>query len=205
MKKFELPKLEYEYNSLEPFIDEATMKLHHDKHHQTYTDKLNEALQKHPELKFKDAEEFLTNLNDIPEDIRTAVRNHCGGYVNHNFFWEILKKDVKITGKIKTAIEKKFGSFENFKKEFSTNALGVFGSGWVWLVLNEKKELEIIKTQNQDSPLTLGKTPLMVVDVWEHAYYLKYQNRRAEYVENFFNVINWKEAEKRFINALNKR
>jgi Fe-Mn family superoxide dismutase len=201
MKKFELPKLEYAYNSLEPYIDEQTMRIHHDKHHQTYTDKFNEALEKHPELFRKKPEEIIEDLNKIPEDIKIAVKNHGGGYVNHSFFWKILKKDTELRGKIKTAIDKKFGSFENFKKEFSDAATGVFGSGWAWLVLNEKKEMEIIKTSNQESPLTLGKIPLLVIDVWEHAYYLKYQNKRADYVSNFFNVINWKKVEETFINA----
>lgn len=198
--KVEIPKLQYEYNSLEPYIDEQTMKIHHDKHHQTYTDKLNVALEKH-KLKFKDVEELLKNLDKIPEDIRTAVKNHGGGYVNHSFFWTILKKNVKIDGKIKIAIEKKFGSFDNFKKEFANASVGLFGSGWVWLVVNQKKELEIIQTLNQDSPFTLGKIPILVIDLWEHAYYLKYQNRRAEYVDNFFNVINWEKVEKNFLDA----
>ncbi|HTY44228.1 MAG TPA: Fe-Mn family superoxide dismutase [Patescibacteria group bacterium] len=201
-RKFELPRLEYAYNSLEPFIDEATMKLHHDKHHQTYTDKFNEALEKYPELFRKKPEEIISELDKIPEDIRVAVKNHGGGYINHNFFWKILKKNTETKGKIKFAIDKKFGSVENFRKEFSAAALGVFGSGWAWLVLNENKELEIIKTPNQESPLTLGKIPLLTIDVWEHAYYLKYQNRRAEYVENFFNVINWQTVEKNFAEAM---
>ena len=201
-KKFELPRLEYAYYSLEPHIDEATMKLHHDKHHQAYTDKFNEALSKYPELFSKKPEDMLKDLGKISEDIRTAVRNNGGGYVNHSFFWKILKKDVEIKGKIKNALEKKFGSIDNFKKEFSDAATTVFGSGWAWLVLNADRELEIIKTQNQDSPLSLGMIPLLVIDVWEHAYYLKYQNRRAEYVAGFFNVINWKRVEENFKEAL---
>jgi superoxide dismutase, Fe-Mn family len=202
IRKFELPRLDYAYNSLEPYIDEATMKLHHDKHHQTYTDKFNEALEKAPELFKKKAEDIIKNLDKVPEEIRNAVRNHGGGYINHSFFWKILRKNTEVKGKIKFAIDKKFGGVDNFKKEFSTASLGVFGSGWAWLVLNENKELEIIKTQNQESPLTLGKIPLLTIDVWEHAYYLKYQNRRAEYVENFFNVINWQAVEKNFVEAL---
>ena len=201
--KFELPKLEYEYNSLEPYIDEETMKLHHTKHHQIYTDKFNEALSKHPEINKKNAEEIIKELDKIPEDIKIAVRNHGGGYVNHNFFWKILRKNTEINGKIKKSINENFSDFENFKKEFSNAALGVFGSGWAWLVINPvSKKLEIIKTSNQDSPLTLGKIPLLCIDVWEHAYYLKYQNRRAEYVEAFFNVINWKKVEENFIESL---
>lgn len=202
MNKIELPRLEYSYKSLEPFIDEQTMIIHHDKHHQTYTDKFNEALEKHPELFKKKPEDLIKELEKLPEDIRTAVKNHGGGYVNHSFFWKILKKNTEVKGKIKFAIDKKFGGVENFKKEFAAVALGVFGSGWAWLVLNEKKELEIIKTQNQDSPLTLGKIPLLVIDVWEHAYYIKYQNKRADYVSNFFNVINWKKVDENLVNAL---
>jgi superoxide dismutase, Fe-Mn family len=199
--KFELPKLEYGYNSLEPFIDVQTMSFHHDKHHQTYTDKLNAALEKHPELNFKNAEELLINLDKIPEDIRKAVKNNGGGYVNHSFFWKIMKKDVEIKGKIKEAIEENFGTFENFKEKFTDASLNLFGSGWVWLVVNNK-ELEIISTLNQDSPLSLGKIPILVIDLWEHAYYLKYQNRRADYVNAFFNVINWDKVEENFVNVL---
>ena len=198
--EFKLPELGYDYDSLEPFIDAKTMALHYEKHHATYTKKFNEALEKHPEISEKNAEWFLANLGKIPEDIRVAVKNHGGGYVNHSFFWKILKKDVQIEGKINIAIEKEFGSFQEFKEKFSNSALGLFGSGWTWLVLNKGK-LEIVNTRNQDSPLTLGKIPLLCIDVWEHAYYLKYQNRRNEYVESFFNVINWKQVEENFANA----
>jgi superoxide dismutase, Fe-Mn family len=201
--KFEVPKLKYEYDSLEPFIDEQTMRIHHDKHHQTYTDKLNAALEKHPELKIKNAEELLKNLNKIPEDIRIAVKNQGGGFVNHSFFWTILKKDTKLNGKIKKEIENKFGNFDKFKEEFTNASVGLFGSGWTWLVLNKGK-LEIVSTANQDSPISDGKIPLLVIDLWEHAYYLKYQNRRAEYVENFFNIINWDKVNEYFINAVTK-
>jgi superoxide dismutase, Fe-Mn family len=201
-KRFELPRLEYAYYTLEPFIDEATMKVHYEKHHQIYTDKFNQTLDKYPEMFRKKPEDMLKDLSRVSEDIRNAVRNYGGGYVNHSFFWRILKKDVELKGKIKNAIEKKFGSFENFKKEFSDAANGVFGSGWAWLVLNEEKELEIIKTQNQDSPLSLGKIPLPTIDVWEHAYYLKYQNKRADYVTGFFNVINWKRVEEFYKEAM---
>ncbi len=200
-KKFELPKLEYAYDSLEPFIDKQTMMIHHDKHHQAYTDKFNTALEKHPELKIKNAEDLLKNLSKIPEDIRTAVKNQGGGYVNHSFFWTILKKNAKIKGKIKEAIDKKFGSFDKFKEELTNASAGLFGSGWAWLVVNEEGELEIITTPNQDSPLSIGKIPVLVIDIWEHAYYLKYQNRRPEYIENFFNVINWDKANNNFLKA----
>ena len=188
--KFELPPLEYEYNSLETYIDEQTMIIHHDKHHKAYTDKLNIALEKHPEIKIKNAEDLLKNLRQIPEEIRTAVKNNGGGFVNHSFFFSILKKDIAIKGKILEEIKKNFTDFENFRTKFSEQALAVFGSGWLWLVLNNEK-LEIISTPNQDSPITEGKIPLLVIDLWEHAYYLKYQNRRAEYISNFFNIINW--------------
>ena len=188
--KFETIPLGYEYHSLEPYIDEQTMIIHHDKHYQTYADKLNTALEKHPEINIENAEELLKDLNQIPEDIRTAVKNNGGGFVNHSFFFSILKKDITINGKILEEIKKNFTDFENFRTKFSEQALAVFGSGWLWLVLNNKK-LEIISTPNQDSPISEGKIPLLVIDLWEHAYYLKYQNRRAEYIANFFNVINW--------------
>ena len=188
--KYELPKLAYNYNALEPFIDEQTMIVHHTKHHQAYTDKLNAALEGYDEFKKKKAEDLIKDINKIPEKIRTAVRNHGGGYVNHSFFWTILKKDVKISGKILEAINKRFGSYDNFKEEFTKASVGLFGSGWAWLVI-DKEKLEIITTANQDSPLSQGKKPLLCIDVWEHAYYLKYQNRRAEYIEAFFNIINW--------------
>ncbi len=199
--KFELPELEYDYDALEPFIDEATMKFHHDKHHQTYTDKLNASLEKHPEINVRSAEELLMNLNNVPEDIRTTVRNHGGGYVNHAFFWKILKTDTEIKGKIKKEIQKKFGSFDKFKEEFTNLAITLFGSGWVWLVVSNEK-LELVSTSNQDSPLTFGKIPILTIDLWEHAYYLKYQNRRQEYVNAFFNVINWERVEENYISAI---
>jgi len=201
---FELKPLPYAYNSLEPFIDEATMKLHHDKHHQTYTDKLNEALKDYPDLQKKKAEDLLKNLNSIPEKIRQAIINHGGGYVNHNFFWEILKKNIKPSGNIEKAIVKKFGSLDKFKEIFSQAAITVFGSGWAWLVLDENKELEIIQSKNQDSPLSFGKTPILTIDVWEHSYYLLYKNNRVEYVKNFFNVINWSKVNELYKKAIKK-
>ncbi len=196
-----LPDLEYEYNALEPFIDEQTMKIHHTKHHQTYVDKLNAALEKYPELQKKSTLELIKDLNKIPEDIRTAVKNHGGGHVNHSMFWKLLKKDVKFIGKISEAIKKEFGSYEKFKEQFSNAANGLFGSGWCWLVLNKNK-LEIIKTGLQDNPVSEGKIPILGIDVWEHAYYLRYQNKRADYVEAFYNVINWHEVEKNYKEAL---
>lgn len=193
--KHELPKLEYTYDALEPYIDAKTMEIHYTKHHQAYIDKLNAALEKHPELQGKKVEELLKDLNKIPDEIRTAVRNHGGGHYNHSLFWKLLKKDVKMPNKIAAAIDKEFGSFENFKKAFTDAALNRFGSGWAWLVMNKGK-LEVLSTANQDCPISEGKIPILGIDVWEHAYYLKYQNRRAEYVENFFHVINWEEVEK---------
>ena len=192
-----LPQLEYEYNALEPYIDEQTMRIHHSKHHQAYTDNFNKAIEG-TDLSNKEAEDIIKNLNKVPENIRNAVRNNGGGYVNHKLFWQILKKDVKIKGEIEKAILKKFGSFDKFKEEFSNAAITQFGSGWAWLVVN-KSQLEIVKTSNQDSPLTEGKIPILCIDVWEHSYYLHYQNRRAEYIQNFFNVINWDKVNKLYL------
>jgi len=203
VKKHELPKLPYAYNALEPYMDEATVKLHHDKHHQTYVDNLNLALDKHPELYVIELGKLLTDLNKVPEDIRVQVRNHGGGVWNHNMFWEILKKDVKVPKEMLDAINKDLGGMDKFKEEFKKAALGQFGSGWAWLVVNKGK-LEIIKLPNQDSPLSIGLTPILTIDVWEHSYYLKYQNRRAEYADNFFNIINWEEVTKRYLAAKKK-
>ena len=196
-----LPKLSYEYSALEPYIDEQTMKLHHGKHHQTYVDKLNAALEGHSDLQNKPVEELIKDLNKVPESIRTAVRNHGGGHLNHSFFWQLLKKDVGFDGDISKAINAKFGSFEKFKEEFTKAAVGVFGSGWAWLVLNNK-QLEIMTTPNQDSPLSVGKIPLLTLDVWEHAYYLKYQNRRPEFIAAFYNIINWQQVEENYKKAM---
>jgi Fe-Mn family superoxide dismutase len=199
--KHELPKLGYEYNALEPFIDEKTMTIHHTKHHQTYVDKLNAALEKYPELQSKKVEELLKDLNKVPEDIRTAVGNHGGGHYNHSMFWKLMKKDVKMPKEIADAINRDFGSFENFKKAFIDTSLTVFGSGWGWLVVNKGK-LEIVKTPNQDSPITEGKIPILGVDMWEHSMYILYQNRKNEYLEAFFHVINWDFVEKLYKDAL---
>ncbi|MFH1327126.1 MAG: superoxide dismutase [archaeon] len=188
---FKLPPLPYEYNSLEPYIDEQTMKIHHDKHHQTYTDKFNAALENHKYLQKLTPQKTLKHPKNLPEEIRQAVINNGGGYVNHSFFWEILKKNTKFKGEIAKEIKKIFGGFEKFKEEFTKAATTLFGSGWVWLALNENKELEILQTKNQDSVISQDKTPLITLDVWEHAYYLKYQNKRPEYIEAFFNIINW--------------
>lgn len=199
---YTLPELGYAYDALEPYIDARTMEIHYTKHHQGYTNKLNAAVEKHPELAEKSAEDLLKDLNSVPEDIRTAVRNNGGGYVNHSMFWKLLKKDVPFEGELAEAIIAKWGDFEKFKDEFSKAAATRFGSGWAWLVLNNG-ELEIMTTANQDSPLSEGKVPIITLDVWEHAYYLKYQNKRPEYISAFFSVINWEQADKNFSAAKN--
>lgn len=201
--KHELMKLPYAYNALEPYIDEATMKLHHDKHHQTYVDKLNAALEPYPGLQKLKVEDLLKDLNKIPEAGRNAIKNHGGGVLNHNMFWTIMRKDVPITKIMSEAINTAFDGFDSFKKQLSDSAMNRFGSGWAWLVVNNGK-LEILSTANQDTPLSEGKTPILLIDVWEHSYYLKFQNRRAEYVETFFKVINWQQVEKYYKEALKK-
>ena len=190
MSKHTLPSLGYSYDALEPFIDAKTMEIHYTKHHQAYIDKLNAALDGQADLQAKTAEQLLAGLNSVPENIRTAVRNHGGGHANHSLFWPTLKKGAAPGGKVAEAINSTFGSFDGFKEKFSAAATGQFGSGWAWLAASGGK-LEIMATPNQDSPLSQGKTPILGIDVWEHAYYLKYQNRRPEYIANFFNVINW--------------
>jgi Fe-Mn family superoxide dismutase len=185
-----LPELSYPYDALEPFIDARTMEIHHTKHHQAYITNLNAAIKGNAKLSQLTVGELVSDLNGVPEDIRNVVRNHGGGHVNHGFFWQILKKNVEPGGPVLTAINKQFGSFESFKEKFSSAAIKQFGSGWAWLVVADG-ELEILSTANQDSPLSLGKKPVLGVDVWEHAYYLLYQNRRPDYVDAFFSVINW--------------
>jgi len=202
---FELPPLEYSYDALEPYIDKETMEIHHDKHHKSYVDKLNAALEGHEELQGKTAEELLKQLDSVSEQIRTAVKNNAGGHLNHAFFWTILKKDVQIQGEILEAIKKDFESYETFLEQFKEAAVTQFGSGWAWLVLNpNSKKLEIVKTRDHETPITDGKIPLLVVDVWEHAYYLKYQNRRPEYVDAFIRVINWEKVNENYIKFLEK-
>ena len=192
---FEINALPYAYDALEPWIDEATMRVHHDKHHQAYCDKLNAAV-KGTEFEDIDAEEIISDLEELPENIRTAVRNHGGGFVNHNMFWEIMSPDGgECSGRILEEIEKEFGSLDEFKGKFKEAALGQFGSGWAWLVVNSSGGLEIMKTGNQDNPLSSGKKPILCLDVWEHAYYLKYQNKRADYVDAWWNVVNWRKVE----------
>lgn len=179
-----LPPLPYAYNALEPHIDAQTMEIHYTKHHQAYIDKLNAALEKHPELMAKPVEDLLKDLNSVPEDIRTAVRNHGGGHYNHTLFWEIMAPNAKpAMGTLKTAVEGKWGSIDKFKEEFTQAALAQFGSGWAWLVTDNNHALSIVQTPNQDCPLSQGLTPVIGIDVWEHAYYLKYQNRRPDYIK----------------------
>lgn len=196
---YTLPDLPYAYDALEPYIDEETMHLHHDKHHNTYVTNLNSAIEKYPELGEKTIEELLSDMDAIPTDIKTAVRNNGGGHANHSFFWEIMAPNAggKPTGEIKEAINEAFGDFSSFKEEFKKAAAGRFGSGWAWLVM-ENGKLAITSTANQDSPLMEGKTPILGLDVWEHAYYLKYKNVRPDYIAAFWNVINWDEVNKRF-------
>ena len=185
-----LPQLPYAYDALEPYIDARTMEIHHTKHHQTYIDKLNAALEGHNHLQALSAEDLLKKLDAVPEKIRTAVRNHGGGHANHSFFWPLLSKGVEPPDGVVDHLNAAFGSFDKFKNTFSTTAALLFGSGWVWVVM-DKGRLEIMTTPNQDSPLSQGKKPILGLDVWEHAYYLKYQNRRPEYIDAFFNVIDW--------------
>jgi superoxide dismutase, Fe-Mn family len=196
---FQLVPLPYAYDALEPYIDTQTMQIHHDKHHAAYVNNLNAAIDKHPELAGKPVEALLSDLNSVPEDIRTAVRNHGGGTLNHNFFWEIMGPNAggQPSGALASAIDASFGGFTNFKAEFEKAAAGRFGSGWAWLVKKGDK-LSIMSTANQDSPLSEGFVPLLCVDVWEHAYYLKYQNRRPEYLSAWWNVVNWQAVEKKF-------
>ncbi|MCM6895963.1 superoxide dismutase [Enterococcus faecium] len=196
---YTLPDLPYAYDALEPYIDEETMHLHHDKHHNTYVTNLNSAIEKYPELGEKTIEELLSDMDAIPTDIKTAVRNNGGGHANHSFFWEIMAPNAggEPTGEIKEAINEAFGDFSSFKEEFKKAAAGRFGSGWAWLVM-ENGKLAITSTANQDSPLMEGKTPILGLDVWEHAYYLKYKNVRPDYIAAFWNVINWDEVNKRF-------
>lgn len=197
---FQLPPLPYAYDALEPFIDAQTMTIHHDKHHAAYVNNLNTALEKHPALAGWSLQDLLVKLNDVPEDIRGVVRNHGGGHWNHTMFWEIMAPGAggAPTGALASAIDAAFGGFDAFKAEFEKSANGRFGSGWAWLVKKGDGGLAIVSTANQDNPLTDGLTPLMGIDVWEHAYYLKYQNRRAEYAANWWHVVNWAEIARRF-------
>ena len=199
---FEVPPLTYDYAALEPFIDEATMKLHHDKHHQAYVTNLNGAIEKHPELGNKSPEELITDLAAIPEDVRKVVQNNGGGHVNHTMFWEIMKPHGggEPMGEIAGLITDAFGNYDDFKKQFNEAAAKQFGSGWGWLVLDGGK-LKILTTANQDNPITQGYYPILGNDVWEHAYYLKYQNKRPDYLAAWWNTVNWEAVNKRLEKA----
>ena len=199
---YALPQLPYEYNALEPSIDEETMHLHHEKHHNTYVTNLNAALENHPEADPGDVDELVADLDAVPEDIRRAVRNNGGGHSNHSMFWRMMSPDGggEPTGELADTIDSSFGSFDGFKEQFAAAAApgAVFGSGWCWLIATPDGTLSIETTANQNSPLMEGKTPILGLDVWEHSYYLKYQNRRPEYIENWWNVVNWEEVARRF-------
>ena len=198
--QFELKPLPYAYDALEPYIDKETMMLHHDKHEKAYLDNLNKAISKYPELYKMGIEGMLKDLNSVPEDIRETVKNNAGGVYNHEFFWSIMspEKNQAPSGELLKAINRDFQSFDNFKTKLKDAALGRFGSGWAFLVKDKDGKLSIISTANQDSPISKGLTPIIGIDVWEHAYYLKYQNRRGDYIDNWWNVVNWKQAEKNY-------
>lgn len=200
MPKFELPPLGFSYDALEPYIGRETMLIHYTKHHQAYVDNLNKAIDLHPEYSNWTLTELLTNLNQLPGDIRTAVRNNGGGHYNHSLFWEILKPGgaKQPTGALKAAINRELNGFEAFNAQFTRAATDHFGSGWAWLVLNPNNQLEVISMNNQDNPIMVGKTPLFGLDVWEHAYYLDYQNRRPDYIKNSFHLYNWDVISKRY-------
>lgn len=199
---FKLPDLTYDYDALEPYIDKETMQLHHQKHHGAYVKNLNEVLVGHEKFLKMDIAKLISSLEEISWDIRVKVRNNAGGHFNHNLFWTMMTPGGSIpSGKVFEVINKTFGGFEKFKEKFSLAALGRFGSGWAWLVVDGNK-LEIMDTPNQDSPLSEGKTPILGIDVWEHAYYLKYQNRRGDYIKAWWNVVNWREVENRFLSAI---
>ena len=203
MPKFELPPLPYDYAALEPHIDTQTMQLHHDKHHAAYVNNLNAALEIYPDLQTKSAEALLRELNSLPEAVRTAVRNQGGGVVNHAMFWQIMGPSAggEPTGDLANAIKAAFGDFASFKDQFTKAAMGQFGSGWAWLLLDGSGALKITNLPNQNSPLSDGQTPILLVDVWEHAYYLKYQNRRADYLNAWWNVVNWTAVAERYAKA----
>lgn len=199
---FQLPALPYANNALEPHIDALTMEIHHDRHHNTYVTNLNAALEKAPELQDKSIEELLTDLNAVPEAIRTAVRNNGGGHANHTLFWEVIGPNGggAPTGALAEAIEAELGGFDKFKEDFAAAATTRFGSGWAWLVVKDGK-LAVTSTPNQDNPISEGATPILGLDVWEHAYYLNYQNKRPDYIKAFWNVVNWEEVGKRYASA----
>ncbi len=201
---FSLPDLPYDYDALEPVIDEQTMRIHHGKHHQGYTNKLNAALEGHDDLSEHSIEALLHGLDNLPADIQTAVRNNGGGFANHRLFWSVLSPEGggEPTGALADAIDEEFGSFDAFKKSFTNAATGQFGSGWGWLVTHPDGSLEVYSTPNQDSPYLEGDTPVLGVDVWEHAYYLNYQNERGTYVEKFWDIVDWNAVNERYEEAL---
>ena len=200
---YELPSLSYPFDALEPHVDAKTMEIHHDKHHQAYINNANKALEGHPDLAAKPVDELLADLNKIPEAIRTVLRNNAGGHSNHTFFWKIIgpKGGGTPKGKLAEAINSTFGGFDKFKEELEKAAIGRFGSGWAWLVVNKEGKLQITSTANQDTPISEGLKPVIGVDVWEHSYYLKYQNRRPDYLKAWWNVVNWDQAEKNYESA----
>ena len=211
MMAFELPQLPYAYDALEPNIDKETMNIHHTKHHNTYVTNLNNALEGNEELLSKSVEEVISNLGAVPEAVRTAVRNNGGGHANHSLFWQVLSPNGggAPSGELADAITKKFGSFESFKEEFNKAATTRFGSGWAWLVVDRSKKLQVTSTPNQDNPLmpqaTVPGTPILALDVWEHAYYLNYQYKRKKYIDAFFNIINWKKVGEKYEEAIAKK
>jgi superoxide dismutase, Fe-Mn family len=197
---YELPPLSYPFNALEPHIDAKTMEIHHDKHHQAYITNANNALKDHPDLAAKPVDELIANLTQVPESIRTVVRNNAGGHSNHSFFWKIMAPNAggAPKGKLAEAITATFGSVDAFKEKFQAAGASRFGSGWAWLVVNKEGKLEITSTPNQDSPIMEGLKPVIGIDVWEHSYYLLYQNKRPDYLKAWWNVVNWDQAEKNF-------
>jgi superoxide dismutase, Fe-Mn family len=203
MARFSLPDLPYAYDALEPHIDARTMEIHHTKHHQTYVNNLNAALEKAPDLQADDIDQLLRSFETIPEEIRTAVRNNGGGHANHSLFWRIMGPDGggEPGGAVGEAIRSAFGDFAGFREKFANAAKGRFGSGWAWLVVGDGRQVQVTDTANQDSPLMSGQTPILGLDVWEHAYYLNYQNRRPDYIDAWWNVVDWNEVNRRFESA----
>lgn len=205
MTKYSLPTLNYEFNALEPYIDGLTMEIHYGKHHQTYVNNLNAALEGQSELQEKSLEELLSNLDEVPDSIKNAVRNNGGGHLNHSLFWEVIApttSDKAPTGKLAEAINEAFGSFDDFKQAFTAAATTRFGSGWAWLVVDGTGKLQVTSTANQDNPIMEGNQAILGLDVWEHAYYLNYQNRRPDYISSFFNIINWNVVSEKYENSL---
>ncbi len=198
---YKLPQLPYRIDALEPYIDALTMEIHHDRHHQAYINKLNKALEGHPDLQDQPLQQLLNNINTVPENVRTAIRNNGGGTYNHSLFWLLMspKGGGKPKGTLADALKKQFGSFEAFQEKFNSAAKTRFGSGWAWLSLNQKGDLQVTSTANQDCPLSDGLTPIMTLDVWEHAYYLQYQNRRPDYISAWWHVVNWEFIEATYI------